>query len=526
MPITASQMALWMSRYDTPSNATAIPDRTTSQEASIIPSGLPTTSPTCVRLDDRPPSRIISDVTAIAAWRANSARWQTGLSTGFVLLVLSALVLLPFVNAAHVGPFHEQMRRFAEPARAEVTRIHVALALAGSLLSDYIETGDSGLARRYREAVLQEEDATRRLAPLTEQLGNTVRTRFLEVQRHQEAWHRAAEGGIAATVSRDRRLPHPLQGDEYEDLLLATAQLDEAIGEEIERYRARILAGERAQRWTTVSLALLGLGAVVVVASLAQRLRLYAGQLEERRAALERAIEGRARLMRGISHDLKNPMHAIDGHAQLLEDGILGPLTLGQQDSVMRIRRGVRSVLALVGDLLELSRAEAGHLKMARQPTDVAGLVREAVEEHRATARAAGHQLDLAVADDVTTVVTDAARVRQVLGNLISNAVKYTPGGGRIAVHAERCARDGDRSMQQWMAIHVVDSGPGIPSDQVDLIFDEFSRLPQHAAQPGSGLGLAIARRIARLMDGDVTVFTEPAGGARFTLWLPAERQQ
>jgi signal transduction histidine kinase len=230
-------------------------------------------------------------------------------------------------------------------------------------------------------------------------------------------------------------------------------------------------------------------------------------------------------------------MHSIDGHAQLLADGLMGPLAPAQQDSVARIRRAVRSMLALVDDLLELSRAEAGQVRVAAEPTDLDALLRDTVEEHRAAARVAGHRLDLAVADALPDVVTDPERVRQVLGNLLSNAVKYTPEGGRIAVRAELRARgdgNGDgrgdgrgdgHAARRWMAIDVADTGPGIPGDQLDAIFDEFARLPAHAAQPGSGLGLSIARRIATLLGGDVTVRNEPQGGARFTLWLPADRQ-
>ena len=461
-----------------------------------------------------------------AARRASSESWQTVAPTAVVLLVLAALVLLPFAHDVKVRHIRAQMRGVAEPARAEVTRLHVALALEGSFVSDYLETRDSTIARRYQTAVGQEEQATARLAPLTERLGTDVQARFHELRVLLDAWHRTAERAIAAPgVSGGDRVAL-MQGDEYERVLLAAAHLDEVIDLEVQSSRASILEAERAQRRVSVVLALLGFVGAGAVAWLARRLRRYAVTLEEQSAELQRSTEGRARLMRGISHDLKNPMHAIDGHAQLLEDHILGPLQSAQQDSVARIRRGVRSMLALVEDLLELSRAESGHLTVRPRPTQLTTLLHEAVDEHRGAARAAGHEIALAIAETPpppVTIVTDAERVRQVLGNLLSNAVKYTPAGGHILVRAERRARPSTVPLSGWMAIDVVDTGPGIPVDQVEAIFDEFARLPLHADKPGSGLGLAIARRITGLLGGDITVRTEPQGGACFTLWLPIE---
>ena len=224
--------------------------------------------------------------------------------------------------------------------------------------------------------------------------------------------------------------------------------------------------------------------------------------------------------MRGVSHDLKNPLHAIDGHAQLLEDGMRGPLTPEQRDSIGRIRRSARALMGLIHDLLELARAEEGQLAVHLDRVVLRDVVRDAVEEHRPAAEAAG--LSLVHADDrsETILTTDPARVTQVLGNLLSNAIKYTPPGGRIEVATEMLGRrDGDDGGAR-LAIHVVDDGPGIPADKHEEIFGEFTRLDV-TDKPGAGLGLSIARRVARLLGGDVTVSGGQGRGARFTLWLP-----
>jgi signal transduction histidine kinase len=443
----------------------------------------------------------------------------------FLVLVLAALVLLPFVNASNVQLAHKYTRGFAEPARAAVTDIHVALALEGSLLGDFAESRDSTVLRRYREAARQEEAGTRKLAPLVPRLGAAVRARFAEMERTQEAWHRLIERGLASPGPRGARAH--LEGDAYENVLLAAAQLDLAIADEMDRTQRGIIDAERTHRRVAVLLALLGLAGAGVVVWLARRLHVYAVTIEQRGEQLREAVEGRERLMRGISHDIRNPLHAIDGHAQLLQDDILGPLSAGQRDSVARMRRGVRSVLTLVGDLLELSRAEAGELRITRREVDLVPLLHEIIAEHEGAAHAAGHRLAAECADVDGGVVTDAERVRQVLGNLLSNAVKYTPRGGAITVRLARRERPGAPRPGDWMVIDVLDTGTGVPEQMIASIFEEFSRLPMHAEHPGVGLGLAIARRIAGLLGGDLTVQNARSGsGACFTLWLPATRAE
>jgi PAS domain S-box-containing protein len=251
---------------------------------------------------------------------------------------------------------------------------------------------------------------------------------------------------------------------------------------------------------------------------LLEREREARAEAERRREELERVTESRTRLMRGFTHDVKNPLGAADGYAQLLEDGSLGELSTKQVESVRRIRRSIHRSLHLIHELLELARAEAGQIELERVRTDVSELARETAEDFRAQAAAAGLRLEVRTVDALPAQ-TDPARVRQILSNLLSNAVKYTPQGS-ITVEADhlphgRGPRDGD-----WIAISVTDTGPGIPGAKQELIFQEFTRLDPEA-QHGAGVGLAISRRIARLMGGDITVASEIGRGSSFTLWLP-----
>lgn len=258
------------------------------------------------------------------------------------------------------------------------------------------------------------------------------------------------------------------------------------------------------------------------LAALAFRKVQLLAEAERRHDELERVMESRARLMRGFSHDLKNPLGAADGYAQLLEEGLIQDADK-QRESVGRIRTSIGSALRLIEDLLELTRVEAGQLESRNDPVDVAAVVREVADDYRAQAAAAGLEI---VVDDTASpapvIGTDQHRVRQVLGNLVSNAVKYTPRGGRIGILAGVRSREG---FSPAVAVDVWDTGPGIEPDRREEIFHEFTRLHPDSAD-GAGLGLAISRRIARALGGDLTVADGPDRvGARFTLWLPLERR-
>jgi PAS domain S-box-containing protein len=238
---------------------------------------------------------------------------------------------------------------------------------------------------------------------------------------------------------------------------------------------------------------------------------------ERRREELERVTESRATLMRGFSHDVKNPLGAAMGHAQLLAEGILGELSGRQRESVERICRSIDTAIRLIHDLLDLARAEAGQIEVESVETDVGRAAREIAEDFRAQATAVGLALDVRAPDGLRAD-TDPTRLRQILANLLSNAVKYAP-QGQVTVDAEFRASGGPRP-GAWVALRVTDTGPGIPEDKREQIFQEFTRLDPEAQQ-GAGVGLAISRRIARLLGGDLTVESEVGRGSTFTLWLP-----
>src|SRR5690606_8593348 len=232
------------------------------------------------------------------------------------------------------------------------------------------------------------------------------------------------------------------------------------------------------------------------------------------------AAEARARLLRGFSHDIKNALGAASGHLTLLEEGLIGALEAEQREALSRARGAIAAAVELIDDLVELTRAEAGQLSIEPRDVELHRVVAEVAEGFRPQAERRRISLHVEVAGPQPATYTDPARVRQVLGNLLSNAVKYTPEGGRITVRSAERTGAGAPGPGVWHAVDVENTGPGIPPDKWEHIFEEFARLEEGDAR-GKGLGLAISRQVARALGGDLTVQSTPGRGSTFTFWIP-----
>jgi signal transduction histidine kinase len=180
-------------------------------------------------------------------------------------------------------------------------------------------------------------------------------------------------------------------------------------------------------------------------------------------------------------------------------------------------RRSIRSALDLIGQVLEEARAEAGELDIRAASVDVAELVSQTAEDWRAPAQANGLSVALELHPHLVTIESDPARIAQVIANLISNAVKYTPRGGRLTLRAPaRSARVGSMD-GEWTVIEVADTGKGIAAEQQAMLFREFTRFDPQAAH-GAGIGLAISQHVAHALGGEIRVHSQPNLGSTFSL--------
>jgi signal transduction histidine kinase/ActR/RegA family two-component response regulator len=241
--------------------------------------------------------------------------------------------------------------------------------------------------------------------------------------------------------------------------------------------------------------------------------------LQERTQQLEVASRHKSIFVANMSHEFRTPMHAIIGCSEILLDASL-PVTQQEREQFLRdILAGGRHLLALINDVLDLSRIEAGRLALKVEPTaarDVLDAVHGAMRPLAAKKRI---QLELECADGLGLVPMDAMRVRQTLVNLVGNALKFTPEGGRVGVRGFRSEPDGG------LRIEVEDTGPGIPMEDQERIFGEFQQatVAQTTARPeGAGLGLTLARRFVEMHGGRIWVESEVGQGSRFILTLPA----
>ena len=223
-----------------------------------------------------------------------------------------------------------------------------------------------------------------------------------------------------------------------------------------------------------------------------------------------------------MSHELRTPLNAIGGHIQLIEMEVHGPINNAQRDALARVQRSQQHLLALINDLLNLSRIETGRVEFELTDLQLEPLVAESVamiEPLLSSHNLACDIIDSPYAPDPSVVVrADREKAQQILLNLLNNAIKFTPRNGRITVEAR--LRDESPGMG---AILVSDSGSGIPSAKLESIFEPFVQLGSRPANPsvGLGLGLSISRDLARGMGGDLTATSEPGEGATFTLLLP-----
>ena len=227
----------------------------------------------------------------------------------------------------------------------------------------------------------------------------------------------------------------------------------------------------------------------------------------------------KTQFLSNISHDLRTPLTAVITHAEILKEGILGPLTDRQTESVAGIINGGRQLLDQIGEILEYARAAANQVTVTREPFDLREVLDALASLHGPTALRRELTLETQIPEGLPLVLGDREKIRHVVANLLGNALAFTPSGGRIwiaAGHHEHL----DSGM---LRVEVGDTGIGIAPDHHELIFLEFAQVDSSASRThhGTGLGLTIARRFVELHGGRLWVESALGEGSRFQFTLP-----
>ena len=228
--------------------------------------------------------------------------------------------------------------------------------------------------------------------------------------------------------------------------------------------------------------------------------------------------EAKSRFVAAMSHELRTPLNSILGFSQLLGSSGAGDLNDRQQRFVGHIESSGRHLLALINDVLDLSKVEAGQMEVELEPIELEPLLEEAINQLRPLADAKPLELVLDPAAPGIWIRADRRRFLQVMLNLLSNAIKFTPPGGKVRVTGVRAGRTAE--------ISVIDNGIGIPTAEQQRIFEEFTQVDRQATQSteGTGLGLALSRRLLQLMRGSIQVESQEGSGSTFRVILPRIR--
>jgi signal transduction histidine kinase len=432
------------------------------------------------------------------------------LPLAFVVIALVLLFVTPLLVGNRVQKVRDNLFDVADQARVVVNDFEAAFAtelIALRTSSGPAEATDSTATA----AMKMERSQERALDSLAARLGPDAVERVVVLRAAEQRWREANYPRGKAAVSDD--------GQNGLDVLASAESLDDYLLQVSNVARVQVSRLERINVYSAAALAPIALIAVAVVFLLDRRMRAFAHEADDRAKKLQRSVELRAALMRGVTHDIKNPLGAASGYADLLEQGIAGDMNAQQAEMVRRFKRLVGTAQQTVTELLDLARVGAQDLTIDQRDTDLVEVVREVVSGYEAAATQKRIALTTHWSVEKIPLRTDPAHVRHVLENLLSNAIKYTPDGGAVHVGATTSSSDGDELMAR---VSVRDSGPGIAPAFRERIFEEFFRVPStDSTAPGTGLGLAISRRIARLLGGDITFSDAPQQGSIFTLALP-----
>jgi signal transduction histidine kinase len=444
----------------------------------------------------------------------------TILGPAVIALALGAGILLELRRAGETALQLAQARTVVQALDA----IEARLTNAETSVRGFVITGDTTYLPQYRAARTETDAAVMQLGRMPSEHMTPQQLDSLS----KLVWRRFVilDSGVALGPT-SRQLTRPISPPVSQPGravmratrgIIATMRAEEVAFLENERATERVR--RRAVSW------IVGIGSIITALlalaanSFLHRVALEQEQTAEERESLVRALDtanrAKAEFLARTSHDLRAPLNAIEGFTDLLMLGSYGPLQDEQKRALERIRSSGRYLLGLIDDILSFAKLEAGQIEIRADPLPL-GPMLAAVEPVVARQLSDKHlTYRCAPVDPRLMVTADEARFHQIMLNLVTNAIKFTDGGGTIAVG---CASD-----DSIVTVRVSDTGCGIASDRLQSIFEPFVQIDPQARRPGRdglGLGLAISRDLARRMGGDVTVESREGVGSVFEITVP-----
>ncbi|MDO8914539.1 MAG: ATP-binding protein [Coriobacteriia bacterium] len=451
--------------------------------------------------------------------------WTIGAIAGLLLIATGLALLLRW----QVGVKTQHLVAATEAVREAEERLRLALDASGQGIWDwYPKTGEVIWTPRnfvmlgyepdafpmsmdvWKESV-HPDDLQRTLDVIEGVIETGDRTFDVEyrLRRKSGEWMWTASNGKAVQRDNEDR-PERVVGTNADITARRTSEL------ELERYRGHLeeLVDARTRELADANTELDATNEALQSAN--DELESALESLTEANEELGEATAAKSRFLANMSHELRTPLNSIIGFAGVLAGGMTGALTEEQSMQVGMIYRSGKQLLELINDVLDLSRVEAGGVEVRRGPVDPAAVIEDVEHTVRPLAAEKGIAIQVHAPRRRTFIDTDADKLRQILINIVGNAVKFTSDGS-VSVTFEY-EPDG------WITFVVSDTGRGIPEDEVSKVFDVFHQAdhPGEIQPQGSGLGLTISRDLARLLGGDITVTSTLGTGSVFTLTLPA----
>lgn len=439
-------------------------------------------------------------------------RWTDRLALGGTLLALGVVVVVNWLTLDRTERLRTSILEQSEAVRAVSDSVAFTVARQAINLQGYLLTGDSTHLDDYGAARAEGNTLMRRLESASRDFGTITARNFGTVELLRAEWQQRHDEILGDPRPREAALAHvDEERARVVDLLAVISDLAGVAQLGGAERRAAIV---RMYRFGAVVTALMALLAVLSVASAyTYRRRLYARSEEARSRAgqLERALNDRQEILAIVSHDLRNSLNVVVAALGLARESDLPEDVKAKQLRVAY--RTSTGMSRLISDLLDVSTLESGELRVDRRPCDPAPILAHALEAWSPEAATHGVALEGRREEPLADIHADPERILQVLGNLLANAIKFTPESGTVSVVVSPV--DGGVRFQ------VEDSGPGIPAEHLPRIFDRFYQV-RSSGRAGAGLGLAIARGIVEAHDSTLEVETWPGSGTRFWFDLPA----